>query len=588
MGQGLSPIKSVGLDPGRLDRGNNTISLRFRRNSGMSTHHGPTTRRSDLDALRAAAMLLGIVLHASLSFFPSAWMVSDDRQDHRFGILFSAIHGFRMPVFFVMSGYFSAMLLHTRGRWALVRHRFRRVFLPLLAGMFTIVPLTVGISTIAISIAVPKPALPPASETASNIWTAAKTGHLEAIQRALSSGAAVEDRDPELGGTALHWAAITGQAEAIRLLLEQGANVTAADRDGATALHAAAFLGHVEAVQVLLDHGAEVNAANHRGVTPLETAILDEATTRYVASLLQLELDEEQLGKRKAAIANILRQHGGTVGRAAGGVELLMRMPLFHHLWFLWFLWWLVLGYAAVSATASRLTTAIRWPSGLVHSPVCLLWLIPLTMIPQWFMSDGGAVPIFGPDTSTGLLPIPHVLAYYAIFFGFGTLVHSAGDCPRSLGKHWWLSLPFGLFLLLPLGLALLERLEDAIAAGSSSLGLKLLATFVLAAYPWSMTFGLMGFFQHMCPAESPRLQYLSDSAYWLYLAHLPLIIAAQMAVRDWPIPAIAKFALIVIVATAFLLWTYQVVVRYTWLGRFLNGRRIRPSPAVASATSAS
>ena len=62
----------------------------------------------------------------------------------------------------------------------------------------------------------------------------------------------------------------------------------------------------------------------------------------------------------------------------------------------------------------------MRLPAWLVLSPARYLWLVPLTMVPQAFMGAGGASPIFGPDTSAGLLPIPHVLAYYAIFFGFG------------------------------------------------------------------------------------------------------------------------------------------------------------------------
>ncbi|MHC5538641.1 acyltransferase family protein, partial [Singulisphaera rosea] len=117
----------------------------------MRTEKPALARRPDLDALRAGAMLLGIVLHASLSFFPSYWMVTDTRQNDIFGIVFSAIHGFRMPLFFVMSGYFSAMLLRRRGRGALIKHRFHRVFLPLMVGLFTIVPLTLGISTLAIT-----------------------------------------------------------------------------------------------------------------------------------------------------------------------------------------------------------------------------------------------------------------------------------------------------------------------------------------------------------------------------------------------------------------------------------------------------
>ena len=117
----------------------------------MSNENLTFARRSDLDALRAGAMLLGIVLHASLSFFPAFWVVTDRQQDPGFGIVFSAIHGFRMPLFFVMSGFLSAMLLHRRGRGSLVKHRFQRVFLPLLLGMVTVVPVTNWICVVAIS-----------------------------------------------------------------------------------------------------------------------------------------------------------------------------------------------------------------------------------------------------------------------------------------------------------------------------------------------------------------------------------------------------------------------------------------------------
>ena len=241
------------------------------RTLSMSIENPASSRRSDLDALRAGAMLLGIVLHASLSFFPSYWVVTDRRQNDSFGILFSAIHGFRMPLFFVMSGFFSAMLLHRRGRRALVKHRFHRVFLPLLVGMFTIVPLTIGISTLAMTSASRNSGGTAPAENASTIWTAARLGDLDAMERHMASGLVVDARDPERGGTPLLWAAVTGQAKAIELLIRRGADVNAVDQDGGTGLHAAAFLGHQNAVDLLIQKGANVNAANKlRGERPLD------------------------------------------------------------------------------------------------------------------------------------------------------------------------------------------------------------------------------------------------------------------------------------------------------------------------------
>jgi peptidoglycan/LPS O-acetylase OafA/YrhL len=549
----------------------------------MSTENPALARRSDLDALRAGAMLLGIVLHASLSFFPSNWMVTDTRQNDIFGIVFSAVHGFRMPLFFVMSGYFSAMLLHRRGRGALIKHRFRRVFLPLMVGLFTIVPLTMGISTLAMTSAPRKAGGAAPAASASTIWAAARAGDLDAIERHLKSGVGVDAIDPDRGGTPMMWAAIAGRAEAVQRLIDRGADVNAAGVDGGTALHGAAFLGHEKTVEALIRNGANLNAANKGGSTPLDTAVLDEGTTRYFASVLRLDLDENGLGRRKAAIAETLRHHGATAGRKSGLADVLMLMPLFNHLWFLWFLWWLVVGYAAVSAIGSRLPP-LRLPSWLVLSPARYLWLIPLTMIPQWFMGDGGATPIFGPDTSIGPLPIPHVFAFYAIFFGFGTLDFKSDDGSARIGRRWWLPLAIGLLVVLPLALALLGGWSGPASFTISPLSRRVLSVFVQAAYPWFITFGLMGLFRRYCPAENATMRYLSDSAYWLYLAHLPLIIAAQLAVKDWPIPALAKFLLIVAVVTTFLLWTYQTLVRYTWLGRFLNGPRARPARAGAPA----
>jgi Acyltransferase family/Ankyrin repeats (3 copies) len=538
-------------------------------------------RRSDLDALRAVAMLLGIALHASMSFFSVAWVVTDRQQKPALGFVFSAIHRFRMPIFFVMSGFFSAMLLDRRGRWALVKHRFSRVFLPLLLGMVTIVPATFWISAVAMSSGLGKAATVAPAGEAPGIWEAAAAGDLSAVERLLANGADVNGRGGKYRSTPLQRAALAGRAEVTELLIRHGADVNAVDGDRSSLLHSAALLSHEKVVWVLVQNGAEVNAANNRGETPLGAATLDEGTARFVASMIHIELDEG-LGSRRAAIADYLRARGATAGRTAGVADNLIQIYLFKHLWFLWFLWWLVLGLAAVSAVGARLP-AMRMSAWLVLSPVRYLWLVPLTIIPVWFMVTIDS-PIFGPEGSAGLLPIPHIFAFYAIFFDFGALYYRFDDRSGRVGWRSWLPLTIALLVVFPVAMSVKEGWLGPLGFGPDSLARRGLSVLLQAAYPWLMTFGLMGLFRRFCPAESPTMRYLLDSAYWLYLAHLPLVIAVQYVVRDWPLPAGSKFLLIVAVVTAFLLWTYQTFVRYTWLGRFLNGPRVRAARVDARA----
>lgn len=119
------------------------------------------------------------------------------------------------------------MLLHRRGLGALIKHRFRRVFLPLMVGLFTIVPLTMWISNLAMTFAPRKAGSAAPAASASTIWAAARAGDLDAIERHLKSGVAVDVMDPDHGGTPMMWAAIADRAEAVQRLIDRGADVNA-------------------------------------------------------------------------------------------------------------------------------------------------------------------------------------------------------------------------------------------------------------------------------------------------------------------------------------------------------------------------
>ena len=76
----------------------------------------PANRLHALDAVRAIALLLGVVLHASMSFIPGppVWIIQDNAAATEFSLLFYIPHMFRMVLFFLIAGYFARFALERR------------------------------------------------------------------------------------------------------------------------------------------------------------------------------------------------------------------------------------------------------------------------------------------------------------------------------------------------------------------------------------------------------------------------------------------------------------------------------------------
>jgi ankyrin repeat protein len=71
-------------------------------------------------------------------------------------------------------------------------------------------------------------------------------------------------------------------AQAVRKLIEIGADVNARDAEGNTPLILASFYASPNCVAVLLEKGAEANAANKAGVTALHRAATNHEKTRLL------------------------------------------------------------------------------------------------------------------------------------------------------------------------------------------------------------------------------------------------------------------------------------------------------------------
>jgi peptidoglycan/LPS O-acetylase OafA/YrhL len=87
-----------------------------------------------MDNLRALAMLAGVVFHAALAYSPlmhPVWPLADAGGSIMVDVVAWFPHLFRMPLFFVIAGFFAALLVARRGMGGLFRNRTARVLLPL-------------------------------------------------------------------------------------------------------------------------------------------------------------------------------------------------------------------------------------------------------------------------------------------------------------------------------------------------------------------------------------------------------------------------------------------------------------------------
>ncbi len=102
------------------------------------------SRYDGLDAVRAGAMLLGVVYHAAWAWVPDVgpwYFVADGASHPAFDVLAKVLHGFRMQVFFALSGFFAHLVVERRGVDGFLSDRFRRLMVPFLVGA----PLVVGL-----------------------------------------------------------------------------------------------------------------------------------------------------------------------------------------------------------------------------------------------------------------------------------------------------------------------------------------------------------------------------------------------------------------------------------------------------------
>jgi peptidoglycan/LPS O-acetylase OafA/YrhL len=95
-----------------------------------------------LDACRAAAMLLGLFFHGAISFMHTSvpWAIQDRSTHWSVDAFVWVCHSFRMPVFFLLAGFFGRLVYEKLGPAGFIRHRAKRILLPFVVTLVPLIP----------------------------------------------------------------------------------------------------------------------------------------------------------------------------------------------------------------------------------------------------------------------------------------------------------------------------------------------------------------------------------------------------------------------------------------------------------------
>ena len=166
---------------------------------------------------------------------------------------------------------------------------------------------------------------------------------------------------------------------------------------------------------------------------------------------------------------------------------------------------------------------------------------------------------IYAPTT---LLPSLSALTAYGGAFAVGWFLHARTGSLHRIARHWPVYL--GAAVVLSLGGLLLDKAVVGVVTYGA----------VIALAAWSWTFGLIGACTRLLRREIRPMRYLADASYWCYVMHLPIVVALGIAMADQDWPVLVKLALVWAITAVLLLVSYDLLVRSTWIGAWLNGRR--------------
>lgn len=227
------------------------------------------------------------------------------------------------------------------------------------------------------------------------------------------------------------------------------------------------------------------------------------------------------------------------------------------HLWFLWMLLWFCLATALLSLLPrAPFERAGRWLAKLGG----VWWGFLVLALPLWLANYSYPRGVIYPS---GLLFPPwNEWLHSGLFFAFGLALYAHRDTLLAYYQRHWRGYGIAAFAMFM----------------ASSGAFHFLAVWqysiVYQLCTWLGTFAWIGFGLHAMGRRNATLSYLADSAYWVYLVHMPLTVLFGAILYQAPLYAEVKILIGIAGTTVICLASYELFVRHTWVSVLLNGKR--------------
>ena len=239
----------------------------------------------------------------------------------------------------------------------------------------------------------------------------------------------------------------------------------------------------------------------------------------------------------------------------------LLQMFKLNGLAHLWFLYYLIFFYA-FSLIARyiiiklQINFAEKWQHTIANISLLKLLIVAIILFLILFIYQVSMLPVY-----TGIKPNALYLLYYGLFYTCGWLIQINMKSVGSLNKNCW-----PLFII-GTALSVLKFWKEDSFIPSVDYLITSIQTISLVA-------GITGLFMKYFHAENKIWRYFSDAAYWVYLIHLCIVSALQVALLNSPVIPWLRLPIVLIVTFSLSLLSYHFFVRSTIIGEYLHGKR--------------